>query len=34
VLEASRPLPRSRRLLAWAALALFVLTFMPVPFRI
>jgi Zn-dependent protease len=34
VLEASRPLPRSRRLLAWAALALFVLTFMPVPFKI
>jgi Zn-dependent protease len=34
VLEASRPLPRSRRLLAWAALALFLLTFMPVPFRI
>lgn len=34
VLEASRPLPRSRRLLAWAALALFLLTFMPVPFHI
>lgn len=34
VLESSRPLPRSRRLLAWAALALFLLTFMPVPFHI
>jgi membrane-associated protease RseP (regulator of RpoE activity) len=34
VLEAGRPLPRSRRLLVWAALALFLLTFMPVPFRI
>lgn len=34
VLEASRPLPRSRRLLVWAALALLLLTFMPVPFRI
>lgn len=34
VLEAGRPLPRSRRLLAWAALALFLITFMPVPFRI
>ncbi|HMA43578.1 MAG TPA: site-2 protease family protein, partial [Gemmatimonadales bacterium] len=34
VLETSRPLPRSRRLMAWGALALFLLTFMPVPFRI
>ncbi len=34
VLEASRPLPRSRRRMAWAALALFLLTFAPVPFRI
>lgn len=34
VLEASRPLPRSRRILAWAALVLFLLTFMPVPFHI
>ena len=34
VLEASRPLPRSRRLMVWAALALLLLTFMPVPFRI
>jgi Zn-dependent protease len=34
VLEAGRPLPRSRRRLAWAALALFLVTFMPVPFRI
>jgi membrane-associated protease RseP (regulator of RpoE activity) len=34
VLEASRPLPRSRRRMAWLALALFLLTFAPVPFRI
>jgi membrane-associated protease RseP (regulator of RpoE activity) len=34
VLEASRPLPLSRRRLAWVALALFLLTFAPVPFRI
>lgn len=34
VLDAYRPLPRSRRLLAWSALALFLLTFSPVPFRI
>jgi Zn-dependent protease len=34
VLEASRPLPRSRRRLAWGALALFLFTFMPVPFRL
>lgn len=34
VLDAYRPLPRSRRLLAWVALALFVLTFAPIPFRV
>jgi Zn-dependent protease len=34
VLDAHRPLPRSRRALAWAALALFAVTFAPVPFRI
>ena len=34
VLEAYRPLPRSRRRIAWLALALFLLTFAPVPFRI
>jgi Zn-dependent protease len=34
VLEAQRPLPASRRRLSWVALALFVLTFMPVPFRL
>jgi membrane-associated protease RseP (regulator of RpoE activity) len=33
VLAADRPLPRSRRALAWAALALFIATFAPVPFR-
>lgn len=32
VLDAYRPLPRSRRWPAWAALALFLLTFAPVPF--
>jgi len=32
VLDAYRPLPRSRRVPAWAALALFLLTFAPVPF--
>ncbi len=31
VLDAYRPLPRSRHLLAWAALALFVITFTPIP---
>lgn len=31
VLDTERPLPASRRRLAWAALALFLLTFMPVP---
>jgi membrane-associated protease RseP (regulator of RpoE activity) len=31
VLDNHRPLPASRRRLAWAALALFLLTFMPVP---
>jgi len=31
VLDNERPLPASRRRLAWAALALFLLTFMPVP---
>ena len=34
VLDAQRPLPRSRRTLAWVALTLFVVTFVPVPFRI
>jgi membrane-associated protease RseP (regulator of RpoE activity) len=32
VLDNHRPLPPSRRWLAWAALALFFLTFMPAPF--
>ncbi|HET7791501.1 MAG TPA: site-2 protease family protein [Gemmatimonadales bacterium] len=32
VLDAYRPLPPSRRRLAWVSLALFALTFMPVPF--
>src|SRR5438034_7381751 len=34
VLDAYRPLPRSRRWLAWGSLVLFLLTFAPVPFRI
>lgn len=34
VLDQQRPLPPSRRPLSWAALALFVMTFVPVPFRI
>ncbi|HYT04803.1 MAG TPA: site-2 protease family protein [Gemmatimonadales bacterium] len=34
VLDAHRPLPPSRRALAWAALVLFLITFAPVPFRI
>jgi membrane-associated protease RseP (regulator of RpoE activity) len=34
VLDAYRPLPRSRAWLGWAALVLFALTFSPVPFRI
>lgn len=34
VLDAQRPLPPSRQWLAWAALALFLLTFAPVPFRL
>ena len=34
VLDAQRPLPRSRRVLAWVALLLFVITFAPIPFRI
>lgn len=34
VLDAERPLPPSRRALAWAALLLFLITFAPVPFRI
>jgi membrane-associated protease RseP (regulator of RpoE activity) len=34
VLDAYRPLPRSRRWLAWAGLALLAITFAPVPFRI
>ena len=32
VLDPYRPLPPNRRLLGWATLALFVLTFIPVPF--
>lgn len=32
VLDAYRPLPKSRRWLAWASLALFLITFTPVPF--
>jgi membrane-associated protease RseP (regulator of RpoE activity) len=34
VLDSWRPLPNSRRLLAWVALLLFVLTFSPTPFRL
>src|SRR3989475_12690471 len=34
VLDAYRPMPPSRRPIAWSALGLFVLTFAPVPFRI
>lgn len=34
VLDAYRPLPHSRRRVAWLALALFLLTFAPAPFRI
>lgn len=34
VLDVYRPLPPSRRWLAWGALVLFVITFAPVPFRI
>jgi membrane-associated protease RseP (regulator of RpoE activity) len=34
VLDAHRPLPSGRRWMVWAALALFVITFTPVPFRI
>ena len=34
VLDEHRPLPRSRRMLAWLALVLFLITFTPVPFRL
>jgi len=34
VLDVYRPMPHSRRWVAWAALALFAITFAPVPFRI
>jgi hypothetical protein len=34
VLDAYRPLPRSRGWLAWTGLALLAVTFAPVPFRI
>ena len=34
VLDAYRPLPTSRRWLAWAGLALLLITFAPVPFRV
>ncbi|HXF95731.1 MAG TPA: site-2 protease family protein [Gemmatimonadales bacterium] len=34
VIDVYRPLPRARRWLAWTALALFLVTFTPVPFRI
>jgi membrane-associated protease RseP (regulator of RpoE activity) len=33
VLDIYRPLPRSRILMAWASLVLFLLTFAPIPFR-
>ena len=33
VLDAYRPLPRSRRWLAWGSLVLFLATFAPIPFR-
>jgi membrane-associated protease RseP (regulator of RpoE activity) len=33
VLDAYRPLPRSRHWLAWGSLVLFILTFAPAPFR-
>ena len=34
VLDAYRPFPPSRRWAVWGALALFLLTFAPVPFRL
>jgi membrane-associated protease RseP (regulator of RpoE activity) len=34
VLDAHRPLPPSRRWLAWAGVVLLVVTFSPIPFRI
>jgi len=34
VLDVHRPLPRSRRALAWAALVLLLVTFTPIPFRL
>ena len=34
VLDAQRPLPTAHRVLAWAALLLFVVTFAPIPFRL
>src|SRR5881296_2747175 len=34
VLDEHRPLPRSRRMLAWLALVLFLITFTPIPFRL
>jgi len=34
VLDSQRPLPASRRVLAWVALGLFLATFAPIPFRI
>jgi Zn-dependent protease len=34
VLEPARPLPRSRRPLAWVAAVIFFLTFAPVPFKV
>jgi len=33
VLDAYRPLPPSRRWLVWVSLVLFVLTFIPAPFK-
>src|SRR5205823_13649288 len=33
VLDAQRPLPPSRRVVAWGALGVFLVTFAPVPFR-
>src|SRR6059036_3413827 len=34
VLDGQRPLPRSRTLLAWIGLILFLVTFTPIPFRL
>jgi membrane-associated protease RseP (regulator of RpoE activity) len=34
VMAPTRPVPRSRHLIAWLCIAIFVLTFVPVPFRV